>query len=86
MSNRPIAEGSQIESGNVPGNPLRAYRMSMIAHGFVLDDESGDERWVAGDDPPVTYGVIRSIHAPVAIAIGIAVVLVLLVFGAVIIA
>ena len=86
MSNSPNAEGSQIESGNVPGNPLRSYRMSMIAHGFVLDNESGDERWVAGDDSPVAYGVIRSAHAPMVIAIAIAVVLVLLVSAAVIIA
>ena len=84
MSNRPDAEGSQVESGNVPGNPLRSYRMSMIAHGFVLDNESGDERWVAGDDSPVTYGVIRSVHAPMAIAIAVAVVLVIIVSAAII--
>ena len=84
MSNGPNAEGSQIDSGNVPGNPLRSYRMSMIAHGFILDNESGDERWVAGDDSPVSYGVIRSVHAAMAVAIVIAVALVILVTAAII--
>ena len=59
--------------------------MSMIAHGFVLDNESGDERWVAGDDSPVTYAVVRSAHAPMAIAIVIAVLLVLVVTAAIIV-
>lgn len=83
MSNRPESEGSQIESGNVPGNPLRSYRMSMIAHGFVLENKTGDERWVPGDDSPLAYGVVRSAKAAVAVAIVIAVVLVFLVSAAI---
>jgi len=85
MHSRPDVEGSKIESGNVPGNPLSSYRMSMLTHGFVLDSDTGDEQWVAGDDSPMTYGVVRSAHAPLAVAIVIAVLLVLLVAAAVII-
>jgi len=85
MANRPDYEGSKIESGNVPGNPLRSYRMSMVSHGFVLDNDTGDEQWVAGDNSPVAYGVVRSAHAALAVAVVIAVLLVLLVVAAVII-
>ena len=46
-----------VGGSNVPGNPLRSYRMSMLAHGFV--DTSGDDSFELDETDPMTYSVVR---------------------------
>ena len=43
--------------GNVPGNPLRSYRMSMLAHGFVDQPESTE--FMLDESDPMSYSVVR---------------------------
>jgi hypothetical protein len=45
------------DGSNVPGNPLRSYRMSMLAHGFV--DETSAAGFELDESEPMTYGVVR---------------------------
>ena len=45
------------DDGNVPGNPLRSYRMSMLAHGFVDQPESTE--FVLDESDPMSYSVVR---------------------------
>ena len=45
------------DDSNVPGNPLRSYRMSMLAHGFV--DESKSPELVLDESDPMSYSVVR---------------------------
>ena len=49
--------GSWIGGSNVPGNPLRSYRMSMLSHGFV--DTPEDEAFDLDEADPVAYSVVR---------------------------
>jgi hypothetical protein len=49
--------GIGAESGNVPGNPLRSYRMSMLSHGFV--DQTDDTDFTLDESDPMSYGVVR---------------------------
>jgi hypothetical protein len=65
-----------IESSNVPGNPLRFYRMSMLAHGFLPTGQSDDSEWTLDETGPMSYAVVASRHAAVAVAVVIAVVMV----------
>lgn len=58
------------ERGNVPGNPLRSYRMSMLAHGFVEESERGE--FALDDSDPVTYSVVRLRGKPLTAAACIA--------------
>ena len=44
-------------SSNDPGNPLRGYRMSMLAHGFV--DDSDRSGFKLDDSDPMSYSVVR---------------------------
>ena len=46
-----------LDDGNVPGNPLRSYRMSMLAHGFV--DQSKSSEFMLDESDPMTYSVVR---------------------------
>ena len=46
-----------IEGSNVPGNPLRSYRMSMLAQGFVDTDSRRD--FSLDDSDAVSYSVMR---------------------------
>ena len=45
------------DDGNVPGNPLRSYRMSMLAHGFV--DQSESREFMLDESDPMSYSVVR---------------------------
>ena len=83
MSYRPDHSGGPIDSSNVPGNPLRSYRMSMLAHGFQPGDESDGSDWLLDETDPMSYAVVRSKDAATAVAIAIAVLLVLMVTAAV---
>jgi hypothetical protein len=47
----------RLDSSNVPGNPLRSFRMSMLAHGFV--DRASHNEFELDESDPVTYGVVR---------------------------
>jgi len=49
--------GQGAESSNRTGNPLRSYRMSMLAHGFV--DEPDNAEFTLDESDPMTYGVVR---------------------------
>jgi hypothetical protein len=49
--------GTGAEPSNVPGNPLRSYRMSMLSHGFV--DESDKTDFTLDESDPMSYGVVR---------------------------
>ena len=46
------------DDGNVPGNPLRSYRMSMLAHGFVDQPESSE--FMLDESDPMSYSVVRT--------------------------
>ena len=45
-----------VGSGNVPGNPLRSYRMSMLAHGFV--DRLNGTDFEIDDSGPLSFSVV----------------------------
>jgi hypothetical protein len=45
------------DDGNVPGNPLRSYRMSMLAHGFV--DQAESPEFTLDESDPMSYSVVR---------------------------
>lgn len=78
MGNRSDPAGAPADSGNVPGNPLRSYRMSMLAHGFVQHD--GSVEFELDESDPINYGVVRrGGRVPMATAITVAVLLVVLV-------
>ncbi len=74
--------GPSIEGSNVPGNPLRSYRMSMLAHGFV--DSGSDDEFALDETDPMSYSVVRIRKAPVTVASVIAAVILLLLIGAVV--
>jgi hypothetical protein len=59
-----------VGSGNVPGNPLRSYRMSMLAHGFV--DPSDGTDFEIDDSGPLSYSVVRIRNRTAPTAAGIA--------------
>ena len=46
-----------IEGSNVPGNPLRSNRMSMLAHGFL--DTDSRRHFSLDDSDAVNYSVMR---------------------------
>lgn len=46
-----------VDRSNVPGNPLRSYRMAMLMHGFV--DEAGDDGFTTDERDPMSYSVVR---------------------------
>lgn len=59
MSGGPFGTSGQgAESSNRSGNPLRSYRMSMLAHGFV--DQPDDAEFTLDESDPMTYGVVRT--------------------------
>jgi len=45
------------DEGNVPGNPLRSYRMSMLSHGFV--DQPDSAEFMLDESDPMSYSVVR---------------------------
>lgn len=49
--------GQGAESSNRSDNPLRSYRMSMLAHGFVDQEESTE--FMLDETDPMTYSVVR---------------------------
>jgi hypothetical protein len=65
-----------IESSNVPGNPLRSYRMSMLAHGFLPTGASDESEWMLDETDPMSYAVVATRRPAVAVAVVIAVVMV----------
>jgi len=69
MRDRHSQSGPPIESSNVPGNPLRSYRMSMLAHGFVDDSDSSD--FSLDESDPMSYSVVRIRNQNLPIALGI---------------
>lgn len=52
---------ASLEGSNVPGNPLRSFRMSMLAHGFLDRDKTADFRLDESDR--LTYGIVRRVEA-----------------------
>jgi hypothetical protein len=46
-----------IDAGDVPGNPLRSYRLAMLGHGFV-DDAAGDE-FKLDESDAIGYSLLR---------------------------
>jgi hypothetical protein len=75
-----------VDSSNVPGNPLRSYRMSMLAHGFV--DQPDDAEFTLDESDPMNYGVVRTrggstsgLRLAGAILFVVVVVMVVIVFG-----
>ncbi len=46
-----------VDAGNVPGNPLRSFRMSMLAHGYV-DDTSG-KHVELDESSAISYSPVR---------------------------
>ncbi len=78
MGKRSDPAGAPADFGNVPGNPLRSYRMSMLSHGFVEHD--GRVGFELDESDPINYGVVRrGGRVPVAAAITVAVLLIMLV-------
>lgn len=69
-----------LDGSNVPGNPLRSYRMSMLAHGFVDDD--GGKGFDFDESDPITYAVMRRGGPVPIVAAVVLVIVVLLVLGA----
>ena len=51
------SSGQGAESSNRSDNPLRSYRMSMLAHGFVDQEESTE--FMLDEADPMTYSVVR---------------------------
>ena len=71
--------GNSFESSNVPGNPLRSYRMSMLAHGFV--DDSDSPEFSLDETDPMSYSVVRMRNqtAPIAaVVMGLVVILIVI--------
>ena len=73
------------DDGNVPENPLRSYRMSMLAHGFVDQPESAE--FMLDESDPMSYSVVRirggQVHAAwllgaISLVLGVVVAVVLL--------
>ena len=59
---------TSLDGSNVPGNPLRSFRMSMLAHGFVDRTKTADFK--LDDSDRLTYGIVRRFRAaPIAGAI-----------------
>ena len=58
MPSRPPKRGS-----NGPGSPLRSYRMSMLAHGFVDEADREYGAFVLDESDPMSYSVVR-LHGP----------------------
>ena len=56
MGRDPRAQGT-VGAGNVPGNPLRHYRLSMLSHGFVDHDDTDD--FAMDETEAMTYSVMR---------------------------
>lgn len=85
MPRRQRSHGTPLDSGNHPGNSLRSYRMSMLAHGFV--DESDHKAFKPDDVDPLSYGVVRfrggriPVVAAIAVAVLVAIALSAAVFG-----
>lgn len=70
-----------LESANTPGNPLRSYRMSMLAHGFV--DQQATDDFAPDETDPMAYGVVRrSRNVPVGSAVFLVVVILIVVVAA----
>ena len=67
----------------MPGNPLRSYRMSMLAHGFV--DTPDEDTFELDDTDPVTSSVVRLRGSPLPAAAYLAIAAVILVIIGVII-
>lgn len=61
--------GRPPHSSNAPGNPLRGYRMSMLAHGFV--DDSDRSGFKLDESDPMSYSVVRMRDQPALTAAGI---------------
>ena len=56
----PRRDHARADSGNVPGNPLRSYRMSMLAHGFLQDEaRTGEMRPDANQSLTYSVGPLR---------------------------
>ena len=53
---------TSLDGSNVPGNPLRSFRMSMLAHGFVDRTTTGGFKLDQSDR--LTYGIVRRFRAP----------------------
>ena len=53
---------TSLDGSSVPGNPLRSFRMSMLAHGFV--DRSTTVDFRRDDSDRLTYGIVRRFNAP----------------------
>lgn len=77
MAHRSDSSGAPVK-GSVPGNPLRTYRMSMLAHGFV--DQPDRSEFELDDTDPIAYGLVRKGgRLPVAAAVTVGLLLVVLV-------
>ena len=57
MPLRRSADHTRIDSGKVAGNPLRPYRQSMLAHGFIQTDESDTSEMHPDVNESLTYSV-----------------------------
>ncbi len=84
----PRRDHVRVDSGNVPGNPLRSYRMSMLAHGFVQGVEETAAEMRPDDHESLTYSVgpprrrVSLVSALVALAVLVALATIaILVFG-----
>ena len=80
MSRSGRSGGRPVEDSNVPGNPLRSYRMSMLAHGFI--DRDSDDEFTLDETDPMSYSVVRLRKTPVTIASIAALVILILLIAA----
>lgn len=76
------SHGQRVDGSNVPGNPLRSYRMSMLAHGFV--DHHTDEEFTLDETDPMSYSVVRLRKTPVTVGSVTPVVVLVLLIAAIV--
>ncbi len=79
----PRRDNARVDSGNVPENPLRPFRMAMLSHGFVPEDESRTNEMRPDKNESLTYSVVplRSSTSPVPALITLAVLIAGLTIG-----
>lgn len=75
-----------VDSGNVPGNPLRSYRMAMLSHGFVPVDDSDRAEMKPDESDSISYAIVplRRTNPPIAATVTVIVFLIAIVVASIV--
>lgn len=81
MANRKRSVRVPLDYGNTPDNPLSSYRMSMLSHGFLPSEDSGQREYVPDESSPISYAVVglRKRGSVALMAVGVVLVCLILV-------